>query len=231
MQPFSQKQNMNRIPCKAVLFDLDGTLIDSLGDLAATANRALEDMGFPAHPVDAYRYFVGDGLAVLAGRIVPAGSSKEQIDEVIERFNYLYEKNWNRLTRPYPGIVDMLSALSGLPLSLAILSNKPDEFTQIYVSHFFSNFTFSHVWGNRPAIPKKPAPEAALAIAEEIDCSPAECVFVGDTSVDIITGTSAGMMSVGVTWGFRERRELEESGADIIIDSPHQLIDHVSSTF
>jgi len=214
---------------QAILFDLDGTLIDSLADIAAAANQALGSMNFPGHPVDAYRYFVGDGLAVLASRIVPAGSSQLQTDEVARQFTTVYETTWRQTTCPYPGIADMLTELGRFPLTLAILSNKPDAFTEIYVTHFFSDIPFSHVYGNRPEVPKKPAPDAALAIANGIGVSPAHCLFVGDTSVDIETGKSAGMTTVGVTWGFRERRELEESGADIIIDSPHQLIDHVSN--
>lgn len=221
---------MDNIRYKTIIFDLDGTLIDSMGDIAVAANRALESHGFPVHPADAYRFFVGDGLAVLARRIVPENASDEQAGQVAETFKHYYAQNWHETTRPYPGITDMLEFLSGHPINMAVLSNKPDEFTQIYVKRFFPDFDFKLVFGNRPSVQKKPAPDAALEIAKELECDTSKCLFVGDTNVDIRTGKAAGMTAMGVTWGFRDRIELEQSGADIIIDTPLQLRDYVFST-
>lgn len=220
---------MNQTIYQTIIFDLDGTLIDSLVDIAVAANRALEEFGFPTHPADAYRFFVGDGLAVLAQRIVPDNATTEQAGEVAEQFKQFYEQSWDQTTRPYPGIIDMLELLAGHRINLAVLSNKPDDFTHIYVERFFPNVPFKPVFGNRPSIPKKPSPDAALAIVKILACNPSQCLFVGDTSVDIRTGSAAGMATMGVTWGFRGRAELEKSGADIIIDTPHQLTDYVFS--
>lgn len=226
----ARERYMEHMRYKTIIFDLDGTLIDSMADIAVAANRALESLGLPTHPADAYRFFVGDGLAVLARRIVPENASDEQAAQVAETFKHYYEQNWHQTTRPYPGIMDMLELLSGHQINLAVLSNKPDEFTQIYVNRFFPEIDFKLVFGKRASVPKKPAPDAALEIAEELECNPDQCLFVGDTNVDIRTGKAAGMKTMGVTWGFRDRIELEKSGADIIIDTPHQLRDHVFST-
>jgi len=216
---------------KTIIFDLDGTLIDSLADLADAANRALEQLDFPPHDRDAYRFFVGDGLTVLVSRIVPGSATEYQEQKIAELFKHYYERNWKETTRPYPGILKMLKWLASRSIELAVLSNKPDEFTQVYVNHFFPDIPFRIVYGQRPSIPKKPAPDAALEIAAALGCSPDQCLFVGDTHIDIGTGKAAGMTTMGVTWGFRGRAELEKSGADIIIDKPQQLIDHVSTDF
>ena len=221
---------MNSKPYKTIIFDLDGTLIDSMADIAAAANKALKTLNFPVHPADAYRFFVGDGLAVLARRIVPEKTSVEQAGEVAELFKRYYEQNWDQTTRPYPGILHMLESLSRSPINLAVLSNKPDEFTQIYIKRFFPDIAFKFVFGNRPSVPQKPAPDSALEIAQKLECHPSQCLFVGDTNVDVKTGKAAGMTAMGVTWGFRDQAELEKSGADIIIDTPQQLTDYVFST-
>ncbi|MEJ2057101.1 MAG: HAD family hydrolase [Desulfofustis sp.] len=210
-----------------ILFDLDGTLIDSLGDIAEAANSALRASGYPEHPVDRYRYFVGDGLMTLTRRIVPEDTAEERLPELAEAFRKRYKNSWNRTSRPYQGIDSMLSALAGYGVNLAVLSNKPDDFTQTFVASFFPDVPFGLVFGNRERVPKKPDPQAALEIAEYFDSDPSLCLFVGDTSVDILTAKAAGMMSIGVTWGFRDRYELERSGADIIIDKPAELIGHV----
>lgn len=214
---------------QTLIFDLDGTLIDSLTDIAEAANRALTLLDFPPHPADAYRFFVGDGLAVLAERIVPVGTSRDLAGQVAEQFKIFYEQSWDKTTRPYSGIVEMLEFFKEQPTHLTVLSNKPDEFTQIYVTRFFPDIPFEIVFGKRDSVPKKPAPDAALDIARKLSTDPEQCLFIGDTNVDIRTGQAAGMMTMGVTWGFRGRHELEQSGADFIIDTPRQLIDHVFS--
>lgn len=218
---------MNHSNYQTIIFDLDGTLIDSLTDIAVAANRALAAFDFPRHPEKAYRFFVGDGLAVLAKRIVPDNTAAAKAGKVAEKFKHFYEQNWDQSTRPYPGIMDMLKLLAVHPIHLTVLSNKPDEFTHIYVERFFPEIPFKIVFGNRPSIPKKPSPAAALEIARALKCEPAQCLFVGDTDVDIKTGKAAGMATMGVTWGFRGRAELEIGGADYIIETPHQLTDHV----
>lgn len=210
-----------------IIFDLDGTLVDSLADIAEAANRALRTLGYPVHATDQYRFFVGDGLMTLARRIVPENTCEDQVLETARQFKIHYQNNWNHSSQPYPGILPTLDTLAGNDVNLAVLSNKPDDFTQIFVSTFFTGVPFGRVFGNRPQVPKKPHPQAALEIASFFKSEPQTCLFVGDTSVDILTGKSAGMESMGVTWGFRERQEFERAGADIIIDRPEEIISHV----
>ena len=210
-----------------IIFDLDGTLIDSLTDIGEAANQALETKGFPVHPTRAYRHFVGDGLLTLVKRAVPPGTSDIRINEIADLFRDNYKKNWSTHSRPYPGINEMVEVLSRQPLNLAVLSNKPDDFTQLFVRRFFSDHLFGRVIGNQPGMPKKPNPAPALAIADHFGVNPTSCLLVGDSNVDMKTGNAAGMTSIGVTWGFRSRQELEDSGARLIIDHPSELLDHV----
>ena len=210
-----------------IIFDLDGTLVDSLNDIGEAANSALRELGYPDHAVDRYRHFVGDGLMTLARRIVPEDTAESRIIQLVEEFKNRYHNNWSRTSRPYPGIKVMLDRLEENGVNLAVLSNKPDEFTQKFVSTFFSGVNFGQVFGNREQVPKKPDPLGALEIAKSLGSEPGCCLFVGDTSVDILTGKAAGMVCMGVTWGFRDRLELEYCGADIIIDKPEELIGYV----
>jgi phosphoglycolate phosphatase len=209
---------------KASLFDLDGTLLDTLDDLADTANAALTALRFPVHPTDSYRYFVGDGLRVLVERIVPATCSEEQIAECEHIFKKKYAAHWADKSRPYPGIEEMISRLHDMGLKLAILSNKPDDFTGLCVDRFFPANTFQCVQGQREGIPKKPDPAGALIIAERLGMEPAEILYVGDTATDMKTGKSAGMKTAGVLWGFREISELEQNGADYIVSHPREIV-------
>ncbi|MBT8353297.1 MAG: HAD family hydrolase [Desulfofustis sp.] len=212
---------------KTIIFDLDGTLIDSLNDIAKAANAVLAELGFPLHPKNSYLNFVGDGLLTLAARMVPEETSGTQVKAVAARFRTVYKDCWSDNSRPYPGILTMLEALDQLPVNLAVLSNKPDDFTQLFVNRFFPAKMFGQVMGNRPGVPKKPDPTAALAIANFFGCENADCLMVGDSGVDMKTGKNGGMSSLGVSWGFRSRQELIESGADLLIDHPSELISHV----
>jgi phosphoglycolate phosphatase len=220
---------MNR-KVKTVIFDLDGTLIDSLEDIADSANTVLRDYGFPVHPKEDYRYHVGDGLATLVKRIVPAGIPEPLMADLADAFVRIYEGNWHRATKPYPGIDEMLIEIQIKNCKIAVLSNKPDAFTKLCTAHFFPHISFLEVWGQRQGLAKKPDPEGALRVAQICGSAPEQCVFVGDTSVDIRTGRAASMTTVGVSWGFREIDELEDAGADIIITKPEQLLSYVFHT-
>jgi len=209
---------------KAVICDLDGTLLDTLEDLADAANRALAEMRMPQHPVADYRYFVGDGLMSLIERIVPAESKEEKkILEVAAAFRQHYAHNWDAKSHPYAGVEIMLSSLAEAGVPLAVLSNKPHEFTLLCVERLLAGHSFSSILGQREGVPKKPDPIGALEIAERLQVSPEQCLYLGDTDVDMQTARRAGMCAVGVLWGFRTREELVESGAEHLLQKPADI--------
>ncbi len=217
---------MKSKPYKAVLFDLDGTLLNTLDDLANTANRVLADKGFPTHPLDAYRYFVGEGAAKLIVRALPPEKRHDDrcIQACIEAFYEDYDLNWNVSTHPYKGIPAMLDALSVRKIKLAVLSNKPDKFTQKCVGEFLSKWSFEAVFGLRENVPRKPDPIGALEVATLLDLPPSRFIYVGDTSIDMLTANAAGMFAVGVEWGFRPADELKAAGAKLIIGHPSAIL-------
>ena len=211
---------------KAVIFDLDGTLLDTLDDLADCANRVLSSHRFPVHPVDAYRYFVGDGLPTLIERILPEENrSPEAVGRLVLDFKKDYSRNWHVKTRMYDGIDSMLNGLHQAGLKLAVLSNKPHDFTQVCVRQILPDWTFDPLIGARPNKPKKPDPASAVEIARLLKLDPAEILYLGDTATDMKTATSAGMYPVGALWGFRTADELRENGAATLISKPQQLLD------
>jgi phosphoglycolate phosphatase len=213
--------------CKGLIFDLDGTLLDTLEDLAKAANTTLEYFGFTIHPVDAYRYFVGEGLKILMQRIVPGDdATDEQLAEYMKKFADIYSQTWNVHTIPYEGIMEMLRSLSDAGLQLAILSNKPHEFTALCAKTFFPDNPFAFVYGQRDGIAKKPDPAGALEIAEKMGLDASEILYVGDTATDMQTGNSAGMKTIGVDWGFRDRAELEKNNAWKIVSTPAEVLSH-----
>lgn len=213
----------------AVLFDLDGTLLDTLDDLADAVNRVLAARGFPLHPIADYRYFVGDGSVKLIERALPP----ERCDsatrkDCLARFKLEYERNWNVKTRPYPGIPQMLDGLVERGVRLAVLSNKIDSFTRQCVAEFLPRWKFDVILGQREGIAVKPDPSGALEVAREMGLPPARFLYLGDTSVDMQTAHAAGMHSVGALWGFRDRDELERNGAKVIISKPMELLSILS---
>lgn len=211
---------------EAVLFDLDGTLIDTVDDIGDAANRVLSNNGFPVHPVSAYYQFVGEGVKVLFSRALPEGKRNDAlIDTCLNEFIEDYRRNYAVKSKPYDGIPELLDALSVKGLRRAILSNKPDFLTKDCVTSLLSNWDFEIVFGQRASVPRKPDPQGALEIAEKLAIPPSSFLYVGDTPVDMKTAASAGMFSVGVAWGFRPVKELEENGACAIIKEPIQLLD------
>lgn len=218
------------MPFQAAIFDLDGTLVDSLRDLAETANSVLAGAGFPQHPVDAYRYFVGDGVSTLIRRALPATATEDQCRICQEQFIDSYARNWRINSCPYPGIRDMLRGLKNSGLKIAVLSNKPHGFTRDFVEYFFPEHYFEAVFGQRPEVARKPSPQGAIEIAKLMRLAPSQCLYIGDTATDMQTGKSAGMFTIGVLWGFRDRRELERNRADLIVDQPLEIVDYVLRT-
>jgi len=210
----------------AVLFDLDGTLLDTLDDLALAANQVLEQHGLPVHPREAYKYFVGDGLMTLIERIVPDDKQDPGLlAELADDFREVYGKTWQVHSRPYPGIDDMLSRLAEHGLRLAVLSNKPHAFTLLCVDNLLADHQFDLVLGQRDGVPKKPDPAGALEVAATLDIAPEHFLYLGDTAVDMETAKRAGMCAVGVLWGFREEDELHQAGADHLVQSPEQVLE------
>lgn len=215
-----------KIKFKAVIFDLDGTLLDTLDDLSDSMNATLAALGFPTHPKEQYRYFVGNGVDTLARRVLP----KDKLTpEIIKKCLTLQRENyaswWDKKTRPYPGIEKMLADIENLGLPKAVLSNKSDDFTKLTVAKLLPDCNFDIILGVKDGVPKKPDPTAALDIACQINIAPNEILYLGDTDTDMQTANSAGMYAVGVLWGFRQADELLANGAKILIESPAQVID------
>lgn len=212
---------------KLAIFDLDGTLVDSLGDLADSCNNGLKKMGYPVHELEKYRYFVGDGVLKLVERILPEDKrSEENISALKAEFDSYYNVHYADKTHPYDGIVSLLDALSAKGVKLAVASNKPDEFTKSVVKVFFEG-KFDMVLGKCPDTEKKPAPDILLKIMDALDVSADETVMIGDTNVDIRTAKNAGVSSIGCLWGFRTMEELEQAGADHIVSSPNEILKYI----
>jgi phosphoglycolate phosphatase len=212
---------------RAILFDLDGTLLDTLEDLADATNAAMERFGWPVHELEAYRYFVGNGMRMLVRRAMPAtaASDEQAVDRACEVFREIYATNWHAKTHPYDGVPEMLDGLRQRNVPPAVLSNKPDDFTKLCVGKLLGSWQFAVVRGARDDTPRKPHPAGALAVADELDIPPGEWLYVGDTGTDMRTAAAAGMYPVGVTWGFRTERELRDNGAGTLISRPGDLLE------
>jgi phosphoglycolate phosphatase len=213
-------------PSRAVLFDLDGTLLDTLDDLADAMNQVLIDLGAPTHDREAYRHFIGDGVEWLVRRALPtAQTSDEQVQRSVAEMRRHYDARWDRKTRPYPGIPELLDALAARRLPLAILSNKPHDFVVKLADRLLGRWSFARVLGARPGVPKKPDPIATRAVAAELGIPPDAWLYLGDTGTDMQTARAAGMVAVGVLWGFRDADELRADGAQRLIARPLELLD------
>lgn len=212
------------MPFAALICDLDGTLIDSLADLGESMNAVLAAEGLPIHPLEAYCHFVGNGVIKLAERALPEDwRAPETVAQMAGRMGEVYAANWAKHSAPYPGVPQMLDWAADQGLKLGVLSNKLDEFTRIMIPHFFPEVSFAVVAGAREGVPIKPHPQAALAMAREMGVPADQCAFLGDTPVDIQTARRAGMLAVGVLWGFRGEDELRQAGAQVLISHPREL--------
>ena len=219
----------SRTKFKAILFDLDGTLLDTLDDLADSMNVSLRRFGFPPNPVDTYRYLVGDGLMNLVSRALPVDHRDEAtISKVICAQWDEYSRNWANKTHPYEGIPELLDALRGRGITMCILSNKPGDFTRVIVQKFLSSWKFAIVRGQTEDTPIKPNPQAANQIARELGIAPDEFLYVGDSNTDMRTANAAGMFAVGVLWGFPPRDELLAAGARALVERPSDLLNFLS---
>lgn len=215
---------------QAVVFDLDGTLLDTLEDIASAANRVLASHGAPEHPIDAYRQFVGEGVSVLFERALPASRrDAPTIASCVEGFRREYAESWNRTTRPYDGVPELLDALTARSLRLTVLSNKPHHFTRQCVDELLGNWTFDIVLGQREGVATKPDPCGALEIATDLSLPTSACVYVGDTGVDMQTAVAAGMLALGALWGFRSAEELRRAGAQHLLAHPLDVLKTIST--
>ncbi len=217
------------MPYTSIIFDLDGTLLDTLDDIAESINSVLISHSFPSHSKESYKGFLGNGLYNLISKSVPENTAKSIIQDCSEAFKEIYSDNWKKNCCPYNGISTMLANLSNQGVKLAVLSNKPHEFTCLFVDEFFPKDMFRVVLGQRDDVEKKPHPAGALAISRILQSRPEKTLFVGDSDVDIQTGRAAGMGTVGVSWGYRSVEELIENRAGIIVNQPSEIVKHVLS--
>lgn len=229
---------------RLVIFDLDGTLLDTLDDIAGAMNRVLEARGFPPHPPETYKMIIGDGIDEAVRRAFsaapatasadassPAGPqpsppllSGDEVAAIIRDYRREYAACWRLNSRPYPGIPELLGALTGRGIQAAVLSNKSHPFTEVMARELLHGHPFAAVRGALPGGPLKPDPAAALEIAAGLGVSPASCIFLGDTKIDMMTAVAAGMVPVGALWGFRDEAELRAHGAAAVISAPLELL-------
>lgn len=210
---------------KAVIFDLDGTLVNTLEDLGNSTNHMLSENGFPIHTMDKYNYFVGNGIPKLIERALPETErSAENIKKYTEQFTEYYSKHFADKSAAYGGIAELVAEIKKMGLKTAVVTNKAQAMTDLVISKVFGSGVFDSVVGKRDENPAKPDPKAAFVAMSEMEVNPDECVFVGDSSVDILTARNCGAYPVGVLWGFRTRQELENSGARLIISEPEELV-------
>ncbi|HIW14075.1 MAG TPA: HAD family hydrolase [Firmicutes bacterium] len=211
---------------KTVLFDLDGTLLNTLGDLTASTNAAMEKMGFATHTLDDVRRFVGNGIGLLIARSIPGGKENPKYEETLQVFREHYGAHCLDTTQPYPGVMEMLHQLQANGVKMGILSNKADFAVKSLCQRFFGPLVPVAV-GERPGVRRKPAPDAVLACMEELKSDAAHTVYVGDSDVDIETARNAGLRCLSCTWGFRDRAFLLEHGATTLVDTPKALLEEI----
>ena len=208
---------------KAVIFDLDGTLLDTLEDLADSVNHVLKEAGYPSRTIEEVRAFVGNGIRKLIERSVPEGTSVDSIDIIHKNFIAYYGKHCMEKTKPYDSIMEMLHTLQNAGCKVAVVSNKADYAVQILCDKYF-NHIFDAALGEQTGTPKKPAPDAVFNVLNTLNVLPSEAVYVGDSDVDILTARNSNMDEIIVTWGFRDEAFLKEQGAKVLISNPSELI-------
>jgi phosphoglycolate phosphatase len=213
---------------KTIIFDLDGTLIDSLEDIALCMNTVLKELDLPTYEINAYKYFVGGGVSVLVDNVLKDLNIdlKTQIKETIsEKFKVIYDLKLHDKTKPYEGIYDLLDELVKLDYKIGILSNKPHEATLAHVNSLFSKYKIQEIHGQKSHVEKKPNPTAAIQIANSFKTPCEEIYFIGDTMIDMQTAKNAKMIGVGVLWGFRDEKELRDNGATFIVKHPLDILE------
>lgn len=211
---------------RGVIFDLDGTLSDSIHSIKYSGDRTMERFGYGPFSVEQYKYFVGDGAANLVRRALEAGGDREltHFREAYTLYREIFRENCMYQVRPYDGIPELLAALRAREVKIAVLSNKPHAETVNVIETLFGKNCFDVIQGQKENVPIKPSPEGVFRIMEQFEMTAEDMLYLGDTATDMKTGKNAGIFTIGALWGFRERRELEEGGADAIIGYPLELL-------
>lgn len=210
---------------KAFIFDLDGTLIDSLADIAESINLMLDARGWPRCAPETFKQMVGDGMEKLVERALPEHArDAATITACVAEYRANYDVHWNDQTKVYDGIMGTLAVLKKRGAMLGVISNKAHRFTVPITEHFFGTARFDHILGQRDEVPRKPAPAAAYEMAREFGIRVAECAYIGDSGIDMQFARAAGMKAIGVRWGFRSEEELLADGADMLISRPEELL-------
>lgn len=214
---------------KAVVFDLDGTLLDTIPDIAANLNRALAERGFPTHPVEKCKTFVGDGIIQAIRRALPENADEDAVWEVHTLYQRFYPENCTVHTQYYPGIRELLTALHKRDIPMAVLSNKTDGTAKRIAAHYFPEIPFRCVRGRVPEYPLKPDPGAAAPVLEALGLRPEAIAYVGDSGTDMTFAKAVGMLPVAAPWGYRSREELVERGAAHVLEHPLELLEIIAT--
>ncbi len=209
---------------KGVIFDLDGTLIDTIADIGNSTNMMLREYGLPEHDLSTYKLMVGNGFKELVKRALPKGK-EDLIDEAYDKFVYYYNLHYMDETSPYPGVLELLQDLQDKDIKMAVNSNKRDDYTKALLKSLFKDVDFIEIVGQREGLRPKPYSDGTNVILKAMNLAKEEVVFVGDTKVDIETGKNANLKTIGCLWGFRDESELKEAGADYIVREPKEIID------
>ncbi len=209
---------------KACIFDMDGTTVNTINSIAYFGNRALNMYGLESYDTDAYKIMIGNGARTLVERMIAGrNGDSDTFEKVLKEYNTSYDNDFMYLTESYPGIVDMLKNLKDKGIKVAIVSNKPHSTALKVSDELFGDKLIDICSGAKEGVPLKPDPIAVINVMKELGVTPEECLYVGDTAVDMKTGKSAGIYTIGVLWGFRSREEMEENGADIIVKDPAEI--------
>lgn len=207
------------------IFDLDGTLLNTIQDLGEATNHALDELGYPTHSIESYNKMVGNGVTKLLERALPVDArSIRKIEAMRTHFLEFYNEHLCDNTAPYPGIPELLAELQSRNVSIAVASNKYQSAVTKLITHFFGNLNWAAIHGNREGVPTKPDPSVVFAILNEVPTPKADVLYIGDSGVDMETARRACVTSCGVIWGFRSRRELADAYADNIVSTPDDIL-------
>ena len=216
-------QSFDRAAIRAAVFDLDGTLLDTVGDLGTAANATLAHFGLPQHPLEAYQGFIGNGLLMLYRRAAPAGTDEATVEALRDYGRDYYRAHCTGLTREYEGVTALLRELTARGIALGMVTNKTEATAQRVMAHYFPGIPFRFIWGNNGVRPLKPATESGELMLRELGLARGQIAFIGDGDTDMEFASNMGFWALGACWGYRPRAVLAEKGADALLDSPKEL--------